>query len=74
MRAAQSMTVPLNGSPTDLPEGATVADAVAAVGAAPDGRGVAVAVDGEVISKAEWERRELREGESVEVVRAVQGG
>jgi sulfur carrier protein len=37
-------------------------------------RGVAVAVDGEVVPRAEWESRALSEGENVEVVRAVQGG
>jgi sulfur carrier protein len=68
------MTVELNGSSTELPERATVADAVTAAGAAADGRGVAVAVDGEVVRKTEWGRVTLQEGQSVEVVRAVQGG
>jgi sulfur carrier protein len=40
---------------------------------APD-RGVAVAVDGEVVPRGQWTSTELREGQKVEVLQAVQGG
>lgn len=36
--------------------------------------GVAVAVQGEVVRRADWPDFEIRDGESVEIVRAVQGG
>ncbi|MBV9006771.1 MAG: MoaD/ThiS family protein, partial [Solirubrobacterales bacterium] len=39
--------VTVNGEPRELDAGATVADLVALLAATPDGRGVAVAVDGE---------------------------
>ena len=52
---------------------ATVEDAVLAAGA-PDGRGVAVALDGEVVPRGEWATTEVRDGQQVEVLRAVQGG
>jgi sulfur carrier protein len=68
------MRVVLNGETAELKAMATVADAVEAVGADPEGRGVAVALAGEVVPRAEWPRRRLTEGESVEVVHAVQGG
>lgn len=68
------MTVSLNGEPVDLADGATVADAVARAGAGDAPRGIAVAVDGEVVPRAEWESRVLCEGEGVEVLRAIQGG
>jgi sulfur carrier protein len=68
------MNVTLNGERVQLDEGATAADAVVAAGVTPEGRGVAVAVAGEVVPRAEWERRNLGEGEVVEVVHAVQGG
>ena len=60
----------------ELPDEATVADAVARSGPSADGgAGVAVAVDGEVVPRRRvGPRRELREGQNVEVVRAVQGG
>jgi len=66
--------VVLNGDDRALPEGSTVADAVRETGAAPDGRGMAVALGGEVVPRGKWQVRELREGEQVEVLHAVQGG
>jgi sulfur carrier protein len=68
------MIVDLNGRAVPLPEGSTLADAVAAAGADGDARGVAVAVDGEVVPRPRWADHRLAEGEDVEVVRAVQGG
>ena len=65
----------MNGEDCTLPDGATVLDAVHATGAEGDARGVAVAVDGEVLPRggvgqhARW-----REGCHVEVLHAVQGG
>ena len=37
-------------------------------------RGLAVAVDAQVVPRGEWERRALREGDRVEVLTAIQGG
>jgi len=68
------MTVTINGASRELPEGATVASVVAALENVPDGRGIAVAVGGEVVPRAQWPNTELREGANVEVVVAVQGG
>jgi sulfur carrier protein len=68
------MMIELNGRPVELAAGATVADAVLQAGAEGEVRGVAVAVDGEVVRKAEWVKTRLRPDQSVEVVRAVQGG
>jgi sulfur carrier protein len=66
--------VELNGDRVELDEGASVADAVAAAGADSGRRGVAVAVDGEVVPRSEWEGTRLRGGQKVEVVEAIQGG
>jgi sulfur carrier protein len=65
--------VTINGERRELDERATVAAAVRAAGA-PDGRGVAVALDGEVVPRGEWATTEIRDGQEVEVLRAVQGG
>ena len=65
--------VTLNGERRDLREPATIATAVEAAGAE-DGRGVAVAVDGEVVPRGQWETTEVRDGQQVEVLQAVQGG
>ena len=66
--------VHVNGEPCDLPEGTTVGQAVREAGAPIDGRGVAVAVDGEVVPRTEWDGTRLRDGQRVEVLHAVQGG
>ena len=68
------MNVTLNGERRSLAEPASVTDAVALSGAQPDGRGLAVAVDGEVVPRGEWDGFELRDGQRIEVLKAVQGG
>jgi sulfur carrier protein len=66
--------VELNGERHELPDGATVADAVALLGVPPDARGVAVAVDREVVRRGAWAETPLAEGARVEVLTAIQGG
>jgi len=66
------MNVLVNGRPTELESGATV-QSVLAVLDVPD-RGVAVAVDAEVVPRGEWPEHQLSEGARVEVLRAIQGG
>ena len=67
------MRVLVNGAETELGEDATVAALVERLGV-PGGRGVAVAVDAEVVPRGEWQARTLAEGAKVEVLRAIQGG
>ena len=65
----------MNGAAREVPDGTTVAGLVRDVrGGAGDGRGVAVAVDAEVVPRGEWDSVELAEGQRVEVVGAIQGG
>ena len=68
------MMIELNGSSAELRDCASLVEAVEAAGAGADRRGVAVAVEGEVVPRAEWDSTSLRDGQSVEVVRAMQGG
>jgi sulfur carrier protein len=68
------MLIQVNGQPHELEPGATVATAMAALEVTPDSRGIAVAVDGEVVPRGAWELTLLAEGTQVEVVVAVQGG
>jgi thiazole synthase len=87
------MRIELNGETRELPEAATLADAVREAGASEaargasrtsasplgadsttEARGLAVALDGEVVPRGEWEGTALREGQSVEVLAAIQGG
>ncbi len=68
------MRVELNGVPVELEPEATVADAVERAGAGGGSRGVAVAVDGEVVPRSAWGATVLGAGQRIEVVAAVQGG
>ncbi len=68
------MRIELNGERLELATDATLADAVRESGAGAEARGVAVALDGEVVPRGEWEATPLREGQSVEVLAAIQGG
>jgi thiazole synthase len=67
------MNVEINGDPVTLADGATIAAAVEASGA-PTERGVAVALDGDVIPRSEWVSTPLAEGQKIEVLAAIQGG
>ena len=61
----------LNGRPAEG-HGLTIAELLARL-ELPD-RGVAVAVDAEVVPRGQWPTHVLGEGAQVEVVTAVQGG
>ena len=59
------MKVLLNGRETELSDGATVEAALDALSLPGGGRGVAVAVDAEVVPRGEWPEHELQEGARV---------
>jgi sulfur carrier protein len=64
----------LNGQHSDLRPGETVAAVLARFDLDLDARGIAVAVDGEVVSRSTWETFALSEDACVEVLTAMQGG
>jgi sulfur carrier protein len=68
------MRVLLNGAERELADGATVQAAVDALELPAAGRGVAVAVDAEVVPRTQWEVHMLQDGARIEVLRAIQGG
>ena len=68
------MKVLLNGEAAEFTEGATVQNALDALDLPAAGRGVAVAVDAEVVPRGQWGAHELQEGARVEILRAIQGG
>jgi sulfur carrier protein len=67
-----SVQVKLNGEPHELPDDATLAEAVAQV--TDLAGGVAAAVNGDVVPRGSWTATPLSDGDQVEVVTAVQGG
>ena len=68
------MTVVVNGEARDLAPGTTVRALLEALAVPGGARGVAVAVDAEVVPRGEWETTTLDDGARVEVLRAIQGG
>ncbi len=64
----------VNGQESDVPPGESVAAVLARLDLSPEARGVAVAVDGEVVPRAEWGSFALAEHARVEVLTAMQGG
>ena len=68
------MNATVNGEARVLPAGATVASVLEMLDVAPDARGIAVAVDGEVVARSRWDATALRDGSMVEVVAAIGGG
>ena len=66
------MTIQVNGAPTEVPEEQTIADLVRRLDVPEDG--VAVALNLEVVPRTLHATTPLREGDRVELVRAVGGG
>jgi sulfur carrier protein len=64
----------LNGEDSDVRAGETVASLLGRLELSLDARGVAVAVDGEVVPRAQWASFSLPEEARVEVLTAMQGG
>jgi len=66
------MEIVINGASHEVAEQTSLDRAVALISTAP--RGVAVAVNGEVVRRASWPWTRLAPGDEVEVLTAVQGG
>ena len=71
LTALPTMHITLNQTPHTLPDGATVLDALAALGATPP---FAVAVNTTFVPSAEHAGHALHDGDSVEVISPVTGG
>jgi sulfur carrier protein len=70
--ATGSVAVTVNGDDHAVAAGTTVAGLLDTLGVEP--RGIAVAVDGEVVTRRTWPDRVLAAGEHVEVLSIAQGG
>jgi sulfur carrier protein len=66
------MRIELNGRAHELADGTTVAGLITSVTGSARGR--AAVIDGEVVPRSAWSEVALREGQSVELITAVQGG
>lgn len=66
------IAVVVNGEDRRLEVGTTLDDLVEAL--AGEHRGVAAALNGEVVARADWPRTAVGDGDRVEILRAAQGG
>jgi sulfur carrier protein len=66
------VTLTVNGDPREVAPGATLADLV--IQLVSSVKGVAAAVNGEVVPRRAWPETPLADGAVVEIVTAVQGG
>jgi sulfur carrier protein len=66
------MNVTINGTPHDLGDGTSLATAVSLL--TTSATGLAAAINGELVRRADWESTGLAEGDRIEVITAVQGG
>ena len=67
------MILKLNGKEQQVAAGSSIPDLLAILGFEAS-RGVAVAVDGEVVPRSTWDAFSIHDGMRIEVLRAVQGG
>ena len=68
------MILSVNGAPAPLPSPATVAALVAGMTDSGGTKGIAVAINGEVVPRSAWDATGLQPGDRVEVLTAAQGG
>ena len=64
----------VNGESSGVHAGEPITAVLAYLDVAPDTRGIAVAVDGEVVPRPMWESFRLGDDARVEVLTAMQGG
>jgi sulfur carrier protein len=65
-------TVILNDMPREVTHDQTVAELLSEL--VLPARGIAVAINGEVVRRGDWPTHRLRDGDRVEVLSAAQGG
>jgi sulfur carrier protein len=63
----------VNGEPRER-DGATIVELLADLGVEDRARGVAVAVNGEIVPRAQWSDHRVDPGDRVEALSAMQGG
>lgn len=72
MTAEPTLTIELNGAPHRLPPGASVQALVDGLGLSR--QALAVAVNREVVPRANWPQRRLQPQDRVDLVRPIGGG
>ena len=68
------MTVTVNGEKVEVPPETTVSELLLKLEINPSRKGLAVAVDGEIVPREKWGETRVSEGNEIDVVHAVRGG
>ena len=66
------MVVEINNEPYNLPDSITVSDMFSYINR--DTKGIALAINEEVISKSDWSSKKINNHDKVLLIRATQGG
>jgi sulfur carrier protein len=74
MTTATTVPITLNGEPVEVPLGLALPDLLRRAGVDPEQSGIAVALNGAVVRRADWPGTPVEEGDEVEVITATQGG
>lgn len=69
-----TVDIRINGQASAVDPSTTVADVVHRYGIEDDASGIAVAVNDAVVPRREWNSRRVVAGDTIEIIRAVQGG
>ena len=64
----------VNGEDSAAEDAVTVFSVIRSMGREPSAPGVAVAINGEVVPRSEWESRTIGDGDEVEILAAIGGG
>ena len=68
------MQLTVNGEVQDVQDSLTVSDLFVTIDLDPKQKGIAVAINAEVIVQSSWKERCLNNGDRIDIIHAVQGG
>jgi sulfur carrier protein len=68
------LSLTVNGDPMVVPNGSTIADVVNLVVGTEDAKGIAVAVERDVVPRSAWVTTQALAGTCIEIVTAAAGG
>jgi sulfur carrier protein len=68
------LALTVNGDPMVVPSGSTIADVVTLLVGSGNAKGIAVAVERDVVPRSAWVTTPARAGSQIEIVTAAAGG
>ena len=68
------MQLTVNGDVQDVEDNLTIANLLVSMDLDPEQKGIAVAINAEVIARSAWPDMRLNDGDRMDIIHAVQGG